>query len=81
MVGASLEEIEEEEEDAASVASGIVPAPKEGCYEIFGTQKDKSLPKPDFVKEIIQVNPYTCSFISPILLFVSMIYHPHDNTG
>lgn len=57
VVGISLEEIEEEEEDAESVASGEAgPAlPKEGCYEIIGTLKDKNSRKPDFVKELINV--------------------------
>lgn len=49
-----MEEAEEEEEDNESVASGFTP-PKEGCYEIIATMKDSSLPKPDFVKEVIQV--------------------------
>lgn len=53
VVGASLEEIEEEEEDNESVASGVPSSPKEGCYEIIGTMKDKTMPKPEFVKEII----------------------------
>ena len=57
LVGASLEEIEDEEEDAASVASGDLGAalPKEGCYEVIGTVKDKNSRKPDFVKELINV--------------------------
>ena len=55
-MGASLEEIEEEEEDAESVASGVPTPTKEGCYEIIGTLKDKANPKPDFVKEIIDVS-------------------------
>lgn len=54
-VGASLEDIEEEEEDAESIDSGILPPSKEGCYEIIGTLKDKANPKPEFVKEIIKV--------------------------
>ena len=57
VVGSSLDEQEEEEEDNESIASGFVP-PKEGCYEIIATMKDPSLPKPDFVKEVIQVNIY-----------------------
>ena len=57
VVGASLEEIEDEEEDAASVASGDLGAalPKEGCYEVIGTVKDKNSRKPDFLKELISV--------------------------
>ena len=56
MVGASLEEIEEEEEDNESVASGIVSVPKDGCYEIIGTLKDNTSHKPEFVKEVIDVS-------------------------
>ena len=66
VVGASLEEIEDEEEDVASVVSGDLGAtlPKEGCYEIIGTVKDKDSRKPDFLKEIINVSK-TC-----LVLFV-----------
>ncbi|XP_013392761.1 adenylate kinase 7 [Lingula anatina] len=53
VVGASLEEMEEEEEDARSVDSATLARPKEGCYEIIGTLKNKEAKKPDFVKEII----------------------------
>ena len=56
VVGASLDEVEEEEDDNESVESGAVSSPKEGCYEIIGTLKDKSNPKPEFVKEIIDVS-------------------------
>merc|ERR1711963_470864 len=52
VVGASLEEAEEEE-DNASVTSSVLDAPKEGCYEVVGTLKDREKPKPDFVKELI----------------------------
>ena len=55
VVGASMDEIDEEEEDAESVDSGMIQANKEGCYEILGTLKDKNHGKPDFVKEIIDV--------------------------
>lgn len=53
VVGASLEEAEEEEGDDVSVTSSIIEKPKEGCYEIIGTLKDREKPKPDFVKELI----------------------------
>ncbi|CAH1792741.1 unnamed protein product [Owenia fusiformis] len=53
VVGASLEDPEDEEEDAASVDSAFIPPPKEGCYDIIGTLKKKGSRKPDFVKEII----------------------------
>ena len=52
MVGASLEEVEEEEE---AEEEGPVSAPKEGCFKVIGTVKDKSSPKPSFVKEILNV--------------------------
>ena len=53
-MGASLEEIEEEE-DAKSTTSSIILGPKEGCYEVVGTVKDRDAPKPDFVKELVKV--------------------------
>ena len=55
VVGASLEEIEEEEEEDNESDAGVIPPPKEGCYEVIATVKDKSVAKPDFVKEIIDV--------------------------
>lgn len=54
VVGASLEE-PEEEDDARSTGSFIQP-PKEGCYEIVGTTKDKTVEKPDYIKELINVS-------------------------
>lgn len=56
VVGASLDEIDEEEEEDNESVTGAVPPPKEGCYKIIATLKDKSKPKPDFVKEIIDVS-------------------------
>ena len=55
VVGASLEEAEEEE-DNASIASSILDGPKEGCYEVVGTLKNREKPKPDFVRELILVS-------------------------
>lgn len=54
VVGASLEE-PEEEDDARSTASSVVQFNKEGCYEVVGTLKDKEAAKPEFVREVIQV--------------------------
>lgn len=54
VVGASLEE-PEEEDDARSTTSSIIASPKEGCYEVVGTVKDRDAPKPDFMKEVIKV--------------------------
>lgn len=53
VVGASLEE-PEEEDDARSTTSSIIASPKEGCYEVVGTVKDRDAPKPDFMKEVIK---------------------------
>jgi len=53
VVGSSLEE--PEEEDDAKSTDSFVPPPKEGCYEVVGTTKEK-LPAgqtPDYIKEII----------------------------
>lgn len=64
MVGASLEE-PEEEDDARSTTSSIIASPKEGCYEVVGTVKDRDAPKPDFMKEVIKVrmrNGNVCSY-------------------
>ena len=62
VVGASLEEGEEEEGDNESVISEIISPQKEGCYEIIGTLKNRNAPKPDFVKEIIDVS-FTCCYM------------------
>ncbi|CAL1541835.1 unnamed protein product [Lymnaea stagnalis] len=51
VVGASLEEVEEE--DDRSIRSSQPDRIREGCYEIVGTLKDREKPKPDFAKEII----------------------------
>jgi len=52
VVGASLEE-QEEEEDNASVSSSIMEKNREGTYDIVGTLKDREKQKPDFAKEVI----------------------------
>ncbi|CAD5122064.1 DgyrCDS10516 [Dimorphilus gyrociliatus] len=59
VVGASLDEIEEEEEETGSVASGDMDRKtKEGCYQVISSfldrEKDKIRDKPSFVKEILQ---------------------------
>ncbi len=53
VVGASLEEIEEEEEDDASVQSDVVGPPKIGTYHIIGSLKNSNKPKPAWVQEIV----------------------------
>ena len=74
-MGSSLEELEEEEEDNESVASGIgVTVPKEGCYEVIGTLKDKSLTKPDFAKEIINVSIFTYGKFPVLDCLISQIW-------
>ena len=57
VVGASLDEEEmEEEEEEASGDEGTQPMTKEGTYEIIATLKDRKVPKPEWVKEIIDVS-------------------------
>lgn len=48
---------EPEEEDDAKSTDSFIPPPKEGCYEIVGTTKEKGpdVEKPDFVKELVNV--------------------------
>ena len=58
MVGASLEEVDEEAEVEEDVAFNMS---KEGCFQIIGTLKNKTSPKPDFVKDIIEVNSFKIS--------------------
>ena len=58
VVGASLEEAEEED-DAGSTTSSVIPVQKEGCYEIIGTLKNREVKKPNFVKEVILVRVST----------------------
>ncbi|XP_071503445.1 adenylate kinase 7-like [Diadema antillarum] len=53
VVGASLEE-RDEEEDSASVRSDQLP-PKEGVWKVSGTLKNKDGEKPDWVQEVLQV--------------------------
>lgn len=56
VVGASLEE--PEEEDDAKSTDSIIPPPKEGCYEVVGTTKERgqNVNKPDYVKELVNVS-------------------------
>lgn len=62
MVGASLDDVEEEEEEAEETQDQPITGPKPGCYQIVGTLKNPEAKKPDFVKEIFQVL-YTCIFL------------------
>jgi hypothetical protein len=55
VVGASLEEVDDEEEEAEEEdGEPKEEVPKTGVYEIVGTVKDSSKPKPDFISEVIQ---------------------------
>lgn len=55
MVGASLEEPEEEEDAKSTDSNFNEPSKKEGCYEVVGTMKNKDGVVPAFVKEVIKV--------------------------
>ena len=70
MAGASLEEIDEEEEETASVDSGAEPAVKEGCFQIVGTLKDPENPKPEFAQEVVKV----IHFIRQVKILHKMIF-------
>ncbi|XP_077994074.1 adenylate kinase 7-like [Glandiceps talaboti] len=52
IVGASLEEIEEEEDEKSIDSDVLLPA-KEGTYEVVGTVKDVNITKPEWAKDII----------------------------
>ena len=54
VVGASLEE-RDEEEDSASVKSDQLP-PKEGVWKVSGTLKKPNAEKPDWVQEVLPVS-------------------------
>lgn len=62
MVGASLEE-RDEEEDAASVTSDHMP-PKEGVWKVSGTLKNPEHEKPEWVHEILQVRLVSFALIT-----------------
>ena len=45
------------EDDAGSLESeDEEAAPAENCYQVVGTISDKSKPKPEWVKEVYEVN-------------------------
>ena len=54
VVGATDQE--EEANDDESQASGQPQVQKENCYEIVGTMQDPSQSKPEWVKEVYEVN-------------------------
>jgi len=62
VIGASLSEIEEGEEEAETEVDdeSKVSAPVEGTYKIIGTLKDRASPKPAFVEEIVEVFSHFC---------------------
>lgn len=60
VVGATAEE--EEPNDDESQASGLPQVQKENCYEIVGTLQDPTQSKPEWVKEVYQVNHQKYSF-------------------
>ncbi len=55
VVGASLEEVGDED-DGESVDSDAPVVAKEGTYQIIGTMSNPELPKPDWVKYVIDVS-------------------------
>jgi len=70
VIGASLNEIEEEEEaeteaDDESKITTLV----EGTYKIIGTLKDSENPKPAFVEQVIAV----CNYLSVVIWPASIL--------
>ena len=56
LIGASLNEIEEEEEaETEADDESKITVPVEGTYKIIGTLKNTENPQPAFVEEIISV--------------------------
>ena len=54
IVGASVEEMGEEEDEAASIHT--TESRKEGSYRVVGTLKDPNAKPPSFVTEVITVS-------------------------
>lgn len=52
VVGASANDGEEEDDEEREDDGLDVGKKKEGCYEVYGTTKDKTVKKPDFAKEL-----------------------------
>jgi len=56
IIGASLNEIEDDEEAETEVdEESKITSPVEGTYKIIGTLKSSSNPKPAFVEEVVVV--------------------------
>jgi len=56
IIGASLNEIEEEEEVETELEDeSKITLPVEGTYKTIGTLRNKANPKPTFVEEIVEV--------------------------
>jgi len=55
IIGASLNEIEEEEAETEGDDESKITVPVEGTYKIIGTLKNSENPKPEFVEEVIVV--------------------------
>ena len=72
IIGASLNEIQEEEEaETAADDESKISLPVEGTYKIIGTLKNKEHPKPSFVEQIVEVHN---SDVSAAYLDLSLIH-------
>ncbi|NXL85574.1 KAD7 kinase, partial [Alectura lathami] len=56
VVGASLESIEEEEEESENLDAGVSERPKEGVYQVVGTLSKPESTKPCFAEETYAVS-------------------------
>ena len=55
VVGASLNDVGEEEEEEVEAVETKENVQKAGVFKVIGTVKDSSKPKPDFVTEVLKV--------------------------
>ena len=57
IIGASLNEIAEEEEAETELDDeSKITLPVEGTYKVIGTLKDEANPKPAYVEELVEVH-------------------------
>ena len=56
-VGATADEVEDDDVESEHSEDEEAPPP-ENCYQVVGTISNKSKQKPDWVKEVYEVNLY-----------------------
>ena len=58
VVGATTEDVEDDDDEGSVHSENDVAAPTELCYQVVGTMSDKSKQKPAWVKEVYEVKFY-----------------------